>query len=120
MWDVAANVYREGDRDVIYRHCDGEVKAWNAAAVETGGYVPTSNIVVIVCNAGYFTYIDIYRKTQRHWEVLRRRISTCDELQYTLPMIRKLLVREGFDDATDVVNYIAEYWAKQIRRWAQL
>jgi hypothetical protein len=35
-------------------------------------------------------------------------------------MIRRLLLREGFDDAMDVVNYIAEYWAKQIRRWAQL
>jgi len=119
MWDIAANVYHEGDRDVIYRHCDGEAKAWNATAVETEGYVPTSNLVVIVCNAGLFTYVDIYRK-ERHWEVLRKQISSCDDLRYTLPVVRRLLVREGFDDATDVVNYIAEYWARQIRRWAQL
>ncbi len=119
MWDVAANVYREGDRDVIYRHCDGEAKAWNATAVEMEGYVPTGNIVVIVCNAGYFTYVDIYKK-QRHWEVMRRHISSCDDLRYILPTIRRLLVREGFDDATDVVSYIAEYWAKQVRHWAQL
>ena len=119
MWEIAGNVYREGDRDMIHRHCDGEVKAWNATAVETSSYAPTNNIVVIVCNAGHFTYVDIYRK-QRNWEVLRKQISSCDDLRYMLPVIRKLLVREGFDDAMDVVNYIAEYWARQIRRWAQL
>ncbi|MEM4964223.1 MAG: hypothetical protein QXT13_08760 [Pyrobaculum sp.] len=118
MWEIAANVYREGERDVIYRHCDGEVKAWNATAVEVDGYVPTGNIVVIVCNAGLFTCVDIYRK-QRNWEVLRKRISSCDDLRYTLPVVRRLLVREGFDDVVDVVNYIAEYWARQIHRWAQ-
>jgi len=119
MWEIAGNVYREGDRDVIYRHCDGEAKAWNATAVEVDGYVPAGNLVVIVCNAGVFTYIDIYRK-QRNWEVLRKHISSCDDLRYILPTIRKLLTREDFDDATDVVNYIAEYWAKQIHYWAQL
>ncbi|MEM3457555.1 hypothetical protein, partial [Thermofilum sp.] len=97
MWEIAANVYREGERDVIYRHCDGEVKAWNAT-VEVDGYVPTGNIVVIVCNAGLFTCVDIYRK-QRNWEVLRKHISSCDDLRYTLPVVRRLLVREGFDDA---------------------
>lgn len=118
MWEIAANVYREGERDVIYRHCDGELKAWNATPVEVDVYVPTGNIVVIVCNDD-ITYVDIYRK-QRNWEVLRKRISSCDDLRYTLPVIRRLLVREGFDDATDVVNYIAKYWARQIHRWAQL
>jgi hypothetical protein len=119
MWDVAANVYREDNREVICRHCDGETKVWNATAVETDCYVPTSNVVVIVCNAGYTTYIDVYRK-QRNWEVLRKRISSCDDLRYTLPTIKRMLLREGFNDAADVVNYVAEYWAKQIRRWAQL
>lgn len=119
MWDIAANVYRDGDRDVIYRHCDGEARAWNATVEETGAYVPTSNIVVIVCNAGYFTYIDIYHK-QQNWEVLRMKISSCDDFRYVLPTVRRILAREGFNNIDDVVNYIAEYWANQIRRWAQL
>jgi hypothetical protein len=118
MWDVAANVYREGDRDVIYRHCDGETRIWNATAVDEGAYTPLGNVVVVVCNSGNYTYVDIYRK-QEHWRVLRRKVS-CEDLQYMLPMLRKLLIREGFDDATDVVNYIAEQWGRQIRRWAQL
>jgi endo-1,4-beta-mannosidase len=119
MWGIAANVYQEGNKEVIHRYCDGEAKAWNATVEDTDTYVPTSDIVVIVCNANYHTYIDVYKREKR-WEVLRVKISSCDDFRYVLPMIGRLLMREGFDNVSDVVDYIAEYWARQIRRWAQL
>jgi hypothetical protein len=120
MWEMAGNIYKSEDgRDVIHRYCDGMVKVWNAVAVETYEYVPTDKVVVIVCNSGLFTYVDIYRK-QRHWEVMRRHVSSCDDLRYFLPTIKRVLTREGFSDVADVVNYIADYWAKQIRHWTEI
>jgi hypothetical protein len=119
-WKSAPNVYKSEDgRDIIHRYCDGVAKAWNAVAVETYEYAPTGGVVVIVCNSGLFTFVDIYRKVG-HWEVLRRRVSSCDDLRYFLPVVKRVLAREGFGDVEDVVNYIADYWARQIRNWAQL
>jgi hypothetical protein len=117
-WDIATNVYREGDREVIHRYCEGMVKTWNAEKVSAHEYVATDKVVVILCDAGESMIIDIYRKS-RHWEVLRRKISSCDDLRYILPTIRRLLTREGFD-ATGLMNYIAERWGRLLQRWMQV
>jgi hypothetical protein len=120
MWEMAGNVYKTEDgRDIIHRYCEGMIKAWNAVEVALYEYAPTDNIVVIVCNDGLFTYVDIYRK-ERHWEVMRRHISSCDDLRYFLPTIKRVLARERFNAVDEVVNYIVDHWARQLRYWAQL
>jgi hypothetical protein len=121
VWEFAPNVYRQSEdgKDVIYRYCNGVPKAWNAVEVSAGEYVATDRVVVIVCQIGNFMEIDIYRKL-RYWEVLRRRILSCSDLPYVLPVIKRVLAREGFSNVDDVVNYIAERWIGLIRYFTQL
>jgi hypothetical protein len=119
-WEFAPNVYKSEDgRDIIHRYCDGVAKAWNATAVSAHEYAPTDRVVVIVCNMGYLTFIDIYRK-QRNWEVLRRQILSCNDIPYVIPVVKRVLAREGFDNAMDIVNCIVERWVKLLQLWAQL
>ncbi len=119
-WEIAPNAYTgEDGRDVIHRYCDGIAKVWNAVEMSVYEYMPTDRVVVIVCNVGYLTFIDIYRK-QRHWEVLRRQIISCNDLPYVIPVVKRVLTRERFGNVTDVVNYIVERWIKLIRYLAQL
>jgi hypothetical protein len=119
VWEFAPNVYKEDGRDVIYRYCDGVAKAWNATMVSAHAYAPTDRVVVIVCNVGYLTFIDIYRK-QQNWEVLRRQILSCNDIPYVIPVVKRVLAREGFDNAMDVVNYIVARWSALLQLWAQL
>jgi len=119
-WEFAPNVYRSEDgRDIIHRYCDGVAKAWNATMVAAHEYAPTDRVTVIVCNMGYLTFIDIYRKRQ-NWEVMRRQILSCNDIPYVIQAIKKALTIEGFGNATDVVNYIVERWVTLLQFWAQL
>ena len=126
-WEAAPNVYKTEDgRDVIHRYCEGVAKAWNAVKVSAHEYAPTDEVVVIICNLGNSMVVDIYKKghleTFRkwgHWGVFRRWISSCSDLRYILPVVRKILSREGFSDVSDVVNYIVEHWSGLLRYWAQ-
>ncbi len=119
-WEPAPNVYKIDDgKDIIYRYCDGVIKVWNATEMETYEYVPTDRVVVIICNVGYFTFIDIYRK-QRYWEVFRRQILSCNDIPNIIPVIRRVLAREGFGNIDDVVNYIVDRWINLLRYFAKL
>jgi hypothetical protein len=121
MWEYAGNVYKTEDGKYrIHRYCEGETKTWNVVKVEIYEYEPVSNVAVILCRTGTFISIDIYRRMSQGWDVLHYRIASCDELRYTLPVIRRLLAREFFDKVEEVVNYLAERWIKEIRRWTQL
>jgi len=119
-WEFAPNVYRSEDgRDIIHRYCDGVAKAWNAAVVATHEYAPTDRVVVIVCDIGHVTFIDIYRKRQ-NWEVMSKHISFCTDIPYVIPVVMTVLAKEGFGNAADVVNYIAGRWVKLLQFWTQL
>jgi hypothetical protein len=119
-WESAPNVYKSEDgRDIIHRYCDGVAKTWNAVKVSAHEYAPTGKVVVIVCNIGYFVEVDIYRKVE-HWEVLRRRILSCNDFPYVIPVVKRVLARGGFSNVDDVVNYIAERWIGLIRHLIQL
>ncbi len=117
-WEFVPTYNRDG-RDMIHRYCEGVARVWNATKVSAHEYAPTDKVVVIICNLGYVMVVDIYRK-QRDWEVFRRWISSCDDLLYVVPVVRRVLAREGFSDVDDVMNYIAEHWIGLIRRWTRL
>jgi hypothetical protein len=121
-WEFAPNAYKTEDgRDMIHRYCDGVAKAWNAVEVSAHEYAPTDSAVVIICNVGHFMEIDIYRKVKvGHWEVLRRRVLSCVDLPYVIPVVKRVLARVGFSNVDDVVNYIAERWIGVIRFFTRL
>lgn len=119
-WEFAPNVYKKDGKDVIYRYCDGVPKVWNAVMVSAHEYETADKVVVIVCQSGNFMEVDIYRKL-RYWEVLRRRVLSCNDLPYVIPVIKRVLAWEGFSNVADeVVNYIAERWVGLIRSFTQL
>jgi hypothetical protein len=120
-WEYAPNVFKktEDGKDVIYRYCEGMNKVWNAVEISTYEYATTDRVVVIICHMGYFMEIDIYRKS-RYWEVLRRRVLSCNDLPYVIPVVKRVLAWEGFKNVDDVVNHIAERWIGVIRFFTQL